>query len=172
MDNREKWGAVVYARNEAFNIAKKMGLKYFLELDDDYDCIKYRYIKRLPSGKEVLTQSRENFDINCLINAYINFMERSNSDCVAIAQGGDLVGGVGNIKRRSPLIRKIMNFFFFRPDSPVKFRGLINEDVNAYAWGNSIGQKLFTTINVMLNQAQTQKQAGGVDGYLSGYGNI
>ena len=36
-DNFDDRRAIVYARNASFEIAKKLGLKYFLQLDDDYE---------------------------------------------------------------------------------------------------------------------------------------
>ena len=44
-DNFEERRAVVYARNVVFDIAEDMGLKYFLQLDDDYTYISYRRIE-------------------------------------------------------------------------------------------------------------------------------
>lgn len=35
MDNFNNHRAIIYARNESFGIAKDLGLKYFLMLDDD-----------------------------------------------------------------------------------------------------------------------------------------
>ena len=35
--------AVVYARNASFQIAKDLGLEYFMQLDDDYNSFQYRY---------------------------------------------------------------------------------------------------------------------------------
>jgi len=34
--------AMVYGRNYAFDLAKELGMKYFLVLDDDYLAIHYR----------------------------------------------------------------------------------------------------------------------------------
>ena len=36
-DNFDDRRAIVYARNACFQIARKLGYKYFIELDDDYD---------------------------------------------------------------------------------------------------------------------------------------
>ena len=36
MDNFNEHRAIVYARNESFKIAKKLGIAYFLMLDDDF----------------------------------------------------------------------------------------------------------------------------------------
>ena len=44
MDNFNEHRAIIYARNETFRIAKELGLKYFLMLDDDYKEIDFRYV--------------------------------------------------------------------------------------------------------------------------------
>ena len=41
-DNFEDRRAIVYARNACFNIAKDLGIKYFMQLDDDYIAFHYR----------------------------------------------------------------------------------------------------------------------------------
>lgn len=41
-DNFEDRRAVVYARNACFNIAKELGITYFMELDDDYTAFMFR----------------------------------------------------------------------------------------------------------------------------------
>ena len=42
-DNFNDRRVVVYARNKCHDIAKSLGLDYFLELDDDYNSFCYRY---------------------------------------------------------------------------------------------------------------------------------
>ena len=42
-DNFDKRKVILYARNFCFDIAKELGYKYFLQLDDDYTGFEYRY---------------------------------------------------------------------------------------------------------------------------------
>ena len=42
-DNFGDRRAIIYARNVCFQLAKKVGCKYFIELDDDYTSFFYRY---------------------------------------------------------------------------------------------------------------------------------
>lgn len=44
MDNFEKHNIVLYARNKCWEIAKELGYKYFLVLDDDYTQIAFKII--------------------------------------------------------------------------------------------------------------------------------
>lgn len=54
-------GVPVYARNICFKIAREKGYKYFVQLDDDYPKIDYRYVK---DGK--LKAKRYPILTNCL----------------------------------------------------------------------------------------------------------
>ena len=40
-DNFNDRRSIVYARNACFNIAKKLGIKYFIQLDDDYTTFRF-----------------------------------------------------------------------------------------------------------------------------------
>ena len=42
-DNFQKRNSVVYARNYNFKVAEKLGIKYFLQLDDDYSQFRYTF---------------------------------------------------------------------------------------------------------------------------------
>lgn len=52
MDNFDEHRAILYARNESFHIARKLGLKYFLMLDDDYS----HFALRFPDGDKLDNQ--------------------------------------------------------------------------------------------------------------------
>lgn len=41
-DNFGDRRSIVYARNACFDIAKQLGIKYFIQLDDDYQDFRYR----------------------------------------------------------------------------------------------------------------------------------
>lgn len=161
IDNCEERRTVVYARNACFEIAKKLGIKYFLELDDDYNQFRFRIQKgdKLSSGKIK--------DINKLFELMIDFLETSGALTVAFAQGGDYIGGIGSKVWQEQLARKAMNTFFCKTDRKFDFIGRINEDVNTYTTQGMKGNLLFTVANVMINQGTTQENAGGMtDVYL------
>lgn len=161
VDNCEERRTVVYARNACFNIAKDLGIKYFLELDDDYD----QFRGRVQIGN-VLSSSKIK-DINKLFELMIDFLEKSGALTVAFAQGGDYIGGVGSRVWKEQLSRKAMNTFFCKTDRRFDFIGRINEDVNTYTTRGIKGDLLFTTANIMMNQMTTQSNNGGMtDVYL------
>lgn len=162
-DTSKERRCIIFARNEAFTIARKLGLKYFIELDDDYN--NFEYLNE-ENGKLKHTKIKQ---LDRVFEAMIAFLEVSHARTVAMAQGGDMIGGVNSQRWRQQCLRKAMNSFVCRVVDPINFVGRINEDVNTYVTGGMRGELFFTTLKVMLNQEQTQKAKGGMTGnYLDG----
>ena len=155
-DNFEERRTVVYARNACFDIAKDLGLKYFLELDDDYNEFRIRRQVRDILGSAKIK------DINKLFELMIEFLEKTGALTVAFAQGGDFIGGIGSRVWKEQLSRKAMNTFFCKTENKFDFIGRINEDVNTYTTQGIKGKLMFTIANVMINQGTTQANAGGM----------
>ena len=155
-DTSEDRRAIVYARNVCFKLAKELGYKYFLELDDDYTEFRFR--------KEVngILRSIYMRHIDKVFNAMINFLEKSNAITIAMAQTGDFIGGTDSNVFKRKLARKAMNSFFCSVDRPFKFLGRINEDVNTYTCLGRQGKLLFTTAEATLDQLATQQNSGGM----------
>ena len=144
-DNRK---VIVHARNYTFKAAKELGIKYFIQLDDDYYYFGYRY----DTGAKIIKNLNRVFEI--LIDFYIN----TNIKSIAFSQGGDHIGGFSGIK----LKRKCMNSFLCSTDREFKFVGSINEDVNTYVVLGNRGDLFFTFTNLQLDQKDTQTQKGGM----------
>lgn len=161
VDNCDERRTVVYARNACFNIAEDLGIEYFLELDDDYNQFR---------GRIQIEDTLSSFkikDINLLFEQMIQFLEKSNALTVAFAQGGDYIGGIGSKVWKERLSRKAMNTFFCKTKRRFDFVGRINEDVNTYTTRGIKGDLMFTVANIMMNQLETQSNAGGMtDVYL------
>ena len=162
-DNLPERNIVLYARNSCHEIAKFLGLTYFLELDDDYVCFRSRYL----DSEEVLrTAYIENLDQ--VFDAMIEFLDTSGAYAIAFAQTVDFVGGSGSKVFRERITRKVMNSFFCRTDRPFEFMGRINEDVNMYVTLGSRGQLFFTIAQISLDQQTTQQFGGGLtESYLA-----
>lgn len=160
-DNFDNRKTIVYARNVCFELAKKVGVKYFMEFDDDYTNISYRFNK-----KGIFTDKKIK-NINFVIEKAIDFFINSNLDCFAFAQGGDFIGGKNGMGKSIKIKRKAMNTLLCSTEKSFQFLGRINEDVNTYCNLGSIG-KLFFTINLIdIKQKQTQSNSGGMtDVYL------
>lgn len=156
MDNFGEHRAIVYARNESFRIARELGLRYFLMLDDDYTSFDFRYCE---DGR--LKRKRVS-DLDRLFEDMILFLDRSGALTVAFAQGGDFVGGVQGGNFQKGLLRKAMNSFFCRTDRPIIFKGTMNEDVTTYTTESSRGQLFFSLTDICVIQKATQSLDGGM----------
>ena len=111
-DNYKDHRLVVYARNKCHDIAKDLGLEYFLELDDDYTGFGIRYAEG-----DTLKRA-EIKDADKLFDDFIKFLEVSGALTVAFAQGGDYIGGVGSKVWSDRLARKAMNCFLSNRPKP------------------------------------------------------
>lgn len=152
-------GVIIFARNYCFELAAKLGLKYFIELDDDYNRFEFRYTE----NNKLQTKEIKNLDK--VFEAMTDFLVESGALTVAMAQGGDFVGGGFTNKNFSTgLLRKAMNSFICAVDNPFQFVGRINEDVNTYTTLGSRGKLIFTITAANLVQTQTQANAGGMTG--------
>lgn len=152
---------IVYARNACFDIAKKLGLKYFLELDDDYTSFEYRYIQ----GEKLMVRKCKQLDR--LFETMLRFIDDTNALTVALSQGGDFIGGAKSKRYREKVTRKAMNTFFCRTDKPFTFVGRINEDVNTYTTLGMKGELILSITDASIVQKQTQSNTGGMtDAYL------
>lgn len=165
-DNFNDRRAIIYARNACFELAKSVGVKHFIQLDDDYTSFAIRHNSRSEYGWARLKRTMDDaFD--ALLEFYLSI------DCasVAMSQGGDHIGG-GGLEGKGgqgapSLRRKCMNSFFCSTDKPLQFFGRVNEDVNTYTTLGRRGALFFTVIQAQLVQKQTQSNAGGMtDLYL------
>ena len=161
-DNFQKRNSVIYARNANIEIAQKLGLDYFWQLDDDYGS----WIWRIDNEKKYISSGFRIKKMDEILDAMIDFMEESQLDCVAFSQGGDWIGGDGatpiKLHQQGKFIRKVMNSFLFNTKRPMKFIGRMNDDVNTYIVNGKHGRIVCTLPRMMLTQAQTQANSGGL----------
>ena len=164
-DNFDDKRVVVYARNAVFDIAKELGYKYFIVLDDDYKTFRYT----VDNNYNYLTKQRLCKDFDFQFNALLKYYKSINAKTLCIAQDGDFIGGAGCSVFQKKLSRKAMNFFVCSTDRRFNFVGRINEDVNTYVHFGSKGDLFLTICELRLNQLQTQQNTGGLtEFYLDG----
>ena len=156
MDLTGEKKAIIFARNAIFDIARNLGLRYFLMLEDDYTDIMFRF----PDGKKLGYVSC--FNLDELFSAMIEFLNVSGARAIAFAQGGDFIGGINSDTFKKGLLRKCMNSFFCDVDKPIQFRGTMNEDVTAYTTLGSRGELFFTVCNANIVQKLSQSVSGGM----------
>jgi hypothetical protein len=158
MDNFSGNKVIVYARNACYDIARKLGLDYFFEYEDDYTQFSYRY----EDGESLRAKRVEILDK--VFDLMINCLESTKVTTIAFAQGGDLINGLKSLKHNT-FKRKAMNTFVFKvnkdPKDDVLFIGRMNDDVTTYLTQGKIGKLFFQITNITLVQLQTQSNPGG-----------
>jgi len=150
---------IVYARNACFDIAKKLGYRYFIELDDDYTVFEWRFDNRLRN----ITKDKVIRNLDAVFDIMLDFFKKIPAKSIAMAQGGDyLGGGAGGEGKQLRTKRKAMNSFICDTERRFTFLGRINEDVNTYTRNTSTGDLFLQIQQICLLQKQTQSNAGGM----------
>lgn len=168
MDNFPGDKVIVYARNVIFDLAKKLGLTYFWELEDDYKSFEYRWKKFSDEKQELVLGVKKISNLDAVIDIYLKFLDISGAHCLAMLQGGDYIGGVGCDLVKKSLKRKAMNTLFCRTDRPFTFVGRMNDDVNTYLSLGMRGYLFFQGGHCSITQAPTQQtKSGNTDAYKS-----
>lgn len=156
-DNFQTLRGVLYARNATFGVARRLGLESFVQLDDDYRHFQFRFNRALNYSPRVTKK------LDVVFDAFVNFLKTTPTTTIAMAQGGDFIGGEGNAWAENiRMKRKAMNSFFCLTDRPFSFPGRINEDVTAYTLEATRGRIFFSTNQISLEQMTTQTNAGGL----------
>lgn len=164
---------IVYARNACFDIARQLDIKYFIELDDDYEFFGFTFRDdacfAINDKTGHVGRSGNIKDLDAVFSILLDYYESTPSiTSLAMAQGGDFIGGGQSSNLQTITAwRKCMNSFICSTDRPFKFTGRINEDVNTYTMEAHRGMLFLTTNQVSLNQKTTQSNKGGMtDVYL------
>lgn len=157
-DNGGSRGVAVYARNACFDIAKKYGYRYFMELDDDYTAFDYTY------GSEDGHFKRKNIkNLDKIFDYMLEYYEGIPALAIAMAQAGDFIGGAGNqIVRNQELKRKCMNTWLCSVERPFKFLARMNDDVTTYITLGNRGGVFLQIPQLNIIQEATQKVKGGM----------
>jgi hypothetical protein len=151
VDNCNNFGntkVILHARNACFEIAKELGITYFVQFDDDYYYFGYRY----DEGAKIIK------NLDGVFDATLDFYKSVNVKSICFSQGGDHIGGFSGIK----LKRKAMNSWFCSTERPFQFIGSMNEDVNTYVSLGCRGDLFLTFTNIQLDQKDTQANNDGM----------
>ncbi|MDX2277750.1 MAG: hypothetical protein NW206_20045 [Hyphomonadaceae bacterium] len=156
-DNFNDRRSIFYARNAAFELAREVGCRFFVQLDDDYSGFYYRF------GAGGFYGSYKLARLDWLLSELCDFLAATPFAAVAMSQGGDHIGGGGATgNRRIRSYRKAMNSFVCDTLKPFRFIGRINEDVNTYTAEQRRGVAFLTFMAAQVNQKATQSNAGGM----------
>lgn len=167
-NNFDERRTITMARNACFEIAKELGIPYFIELDDDYTSFDYRIDTNSTENRGDIKLIK---NIDRVFDYLLDYYKNSSFTSIAFAQGGDFIGGINNGKASYRFNkRKCMNSFICSIERPFKFIGAMNEDVNTYTTEGSRGKLFFTIPFVLLTQTATQSNKGGISDMYLKYG--
>lgn len=155
-DNFSGDKVVFFARNACWDIAKKLKLDGFCEFDDDYTDFQIRKRQK----NILLSLSIQNLDL--FFEKTFEFLTKSGATSVALAQGGDYIGGVNSGTYKKGISRKLMNVYFCMTNKPFNFYGRLNEDTTTYTYLGGLGYLFLTVFCAMCVQKETQSNAGGL----------
>lgn len=160
-DNFGDRRAIVYARHACFDLAERVGCRYFIQLDDDYTSFWYRW-----STRRVYGQWRVRTTMDEALSALLDYYIAIPAASIAMSQGGDHIGGGGDRGggRGRDIVakRKCMNSFICSTDRRFQFYGKQNEDVSTYTSAARRGVLFLTIPGIQLNQLATQANSGGM----------
>ena len=150
-----KWSPI-YARNIIWDFVEKLGYRYFIMADDDYNEFAYR----IPAGNVLKYIKIKNCDKIFL--KYFEYLDKTPQiEALAFGQWGDYIWWVWNSMCRNPK-RKLMNLYFLDTKRRFEFKGTLNDDVNTYLYHWNRGKVFLTPQVCMIHQAETQKQWWGI----------
>lgn len=163
-DNFGKRNVVLFARNSCHEIARQLGYRYFIELDDDYASFSFRH------DSQWVFREKNTYQLDGVFEMMVWFLQRDERiKAVCMTQHGDYVGGAGGSFGDIKLHRKAMNAFVCDVERPFQFYGYLNEDTTTYTLLGGRGDIFFTLPTICLGQAQTQLQRGGADRGVFGW---
>jgi hypothetical protein len=148
----------VFARNAIQDMAKAMGYKYHLQLDDDFSGISFR----MPKGDKNKLTSQRCKHLDKLFEAMCEYMDNSPIAWLSFALSSDYLGGTDNKRYQSGLFPKTMGSFLMRADQIVYFRMRMNDDITTCVASWHIGLPNYSIMKVMVETPQTQAMKGGM----------
>lgn len=156
-------GIATFARNEAVNVARREGFKYFLMMDDDLKSIRYRYIQ---DGRLL---GRKIHDFDAILTAMVEYMESAQVDIMGFGGVLDYIGGVSSFVKNEGK-PECYNGYLFRTDSAKGFKGRYTEDYIMLneAWRDGAKIVCFTPIQMTFDVWQPQKQSKNIKGGCQG----
>ena len=158
MDNFGDRRTPLYARNYLWTIAANLGIEYFIELDDDYSEIIFKFDKTRNFVGRLQTKA-----LDAIFDAHVDFLRKTPTTVIAFAQGGEFIGGPhGIFGKKIFLRRKTMNSFICSVKKPFYFYGTMNDDVNSYLRDGGWGMLHFTNNMLCVQQGATQQNKGGL----------
>ena len=147
--------SVAFARNACFDIAKRHGLEYFCEIDDDMKVFQHRYIKDDLAKGYVIRNLDSVFDGMC------DILNDDSIYSLSFSKGSEFIGGKGGRAFKRGFVQTCHCLFCMKTDKRVKFSSTLYEDLNTSLSYNHVG-KLFLGIGlIQFISEEVGNQKGG-----------
>jgi len=160
MDNFRDMETPVFARNATYDIAKKVGWRYFLMLDDDL-----RLVYRYKDGNSLRTAQVKSMDE--IMNAYLKFLKAGGKNFALLGFGSakDSIGG-----KLKPISYEVLHSMMCDVENRTIFMGTMNEDTTCSMMESSKGRLTPKITNVVfLGPYQGVNEGGLHDMYAEKY---
>ena len=155
--------SIVYARNAVWKLAEQVGVRYFIQLDDDYTAFSYKMVGvKHDAARPDYWHGWKLKRLDAVFEMMLVFLEQTPTKSIALVQGGEQIGGASSHMGLWKLKRKAMNSFICDVERPFTFVGRINDDVNTYVQQGATGSLFFTYSALRLDQIATQDNPGGM----------
>ena len=148
--------SAVYARNECIKVAEKQNLTYYLELDDDFSEICFRY------AEDDKLQTKMATDLDVVFGACLELLKTTPITWLSFGLSSDYIGGVENDRFQSGMFRKTMGSFFMKAEDKVKFTMRMNDDITTCVLNGMRGKLFYTLSSIMVITPATQHMGGGM----------
>lgn len=112
--------SVVYARNFVEHQAVRLGLSYFLMIDDDIT----KFTERYEAAGRLASRPLSDFD--ALVDEYVRFLGTTGVACVSLGAMGSYIGGLSAFFDEPK--RRCCGAFFRNASVEIDWRGEMNED--------------------------------------------
>ena len=147
--------SVVFARNACYEIAERLGLKFFAEFDDDLESFSIRYEDSGSLKGRAVTR------LDDVIEAMIAFQEASGAVSVGFESSGGLIGGLQGRFSRG-VLNNLHQAFILRTDKRIEFKGILNENSIANEWCNTTGRLALEICQLVQSCPVRSKNTGGL----------
>lgn len=158
MINSGELRSVVFARNEANDVAKMLGYKYYAQMDDDVINFGYKCEK---NGHLI---SRKIHRLDDVFEAIVTWMDNTKIACVGMCDPGILFGGLNGIYKDG-FGRNFNQVVIIKTSSNIEFKGLTNQDINAAICSNKTGKLILELYCVTHNVVKRGADGGNSDMY-------
>ena len=146
----------VFARNAIEHIAKEMGYKTFLMLDDDLTKIRVR----LPEG-DSLKSYQINGQFDAIIETSVDYVLNCDIACMGLGFCNLYIGGVENFNKENPRQRLCAEAFIRNTAHPISWRLNMVEDLITSIDAAMSGEVWFQFLPI---QCEIKMSEGEVDG--------